>query len=72
MTTSLWMTPREVAAESGRELKRIGKALRVGLLTGVQSRPNARWRVSRKAFAAWMEKGAPVPTDQPTRMRRAS
>jgi len=72
MNTILWMTPVEVAAESRRHVKRVGTALRAGLLTGVQDRPGACWRISRKAFAEWMAKGAPVDTPARARMRRAS
>lgn len=72
MTTALWMTPAQVADESGRDVKNVGRALRAGLLTGTQPKPNARWRISRKAFQAWMEKGAPVDTPAAARVRRAS
>lgn len=72
MTTSLWMTTRQVADESGRSRDRVIDALNCKLLTGVQSRPKATWRVSRKAFAEWMEKGAPVDTPAAARIRRAS
>lgn len=72
MTTSLWMTARQVADESGRHHERVLLALGRGLLTGTQSRPKASWRVSRKAFEAWMAKGAPIDTPAKARMRRAS
>lgn len=72
MTTNLWMTPRQVADESGREVKNVGRALRRGLLAGTQSRPGTCWLISRKAFQAWMEKGAPVDTPAKARLRRAS
>lgn len=72
MTASLWMTSKQVAEESRRGRSNVIRALQVGLLTGVQSRPNASWRISRKAFEAWMAKGAPIDTPAKARMRRAS
>lgn len=72
MSTSLWMTTRQVADESGRHRDSVIYALNYGLLTGHQSRPKASWRISRKAFEAWMAKGAPVDTPAQARIRRAS
>jgi excisionase family DNA binding protein len=72
MTSPLWMTTRQVAEESGRHRDNVIDALNDKLLTGVQRCPGARWRVSRKAFEAWMEKGAPVDTPAAARVRRAS
>jgi hypothetical protein len=72
MTSSLWMTVKEVAEESGRAYDSVIRALRRGLLTGNQPCPKGTWSISRKAFAAWMEKGRPVDTPAAARIRRAS
>lgn len=72
MTSPLWMTTRQVANESGRHRDSVIRALGWGLLTGTQSHPKASWRISRVAFKAWMEKGAPVDTPARARIRRAS
>lgn len=72
MTTDAWMTARQVADESPRHHESVLLALRRQLLSGVQSHPGASWLVSRKAFQAWMEKGAPVDTPARARLRRAS
>ncbi len=72
MTSPLWMTTKQVAEESGRHRDNVVRALNDGLLAGTQSHPNASWRVSRKAFAVWMEKGAPVDTPAAARVRRSA
>ena len=72
MTALLWMTTNQVAADSGRHRDSVLDALGRGLLTGTQAHPKARWRISRKAFEAWMAKGAPIDTPAKARMRRAS
>lgn len=72
MTASLWMTTRQVADESGRHQESVIRALQKGLLTGSQSRPGATWRISRRAFEAWMAKGAPIPAQSRPRLRRVS
>lgn len=73
MTSSLWMSTRQVAEESGgRHRDSVLHALNRGLLTGTQSHPGASWRISRKAFQAWMEKGAPVDTPARARLRRSA
>lgn len=72
MTASLWMTTRQVADESGRHRDSVIHALNRRLLTGHQASPRARWRISRKAFEAWMAKGAPIPAQSRPRLRRVS
>ncbi len=72
MSTSLWMTVKQVAAESPRHPVSVRLALSRGLLTGTQSCTKGTWQISRKAFQAWMEKGAPVDTPAAARVRRAS
>lgn len=72
MTSPLWMTTKQAADESGRHRDNVVRALNDRLLTGVQPRPNACWRISRKAFEAWMAKGAPVDTPAAARLRRSA
>lgn len=72
MTSSLWMTAKQAADESGRHHQSVLLALRRNLLTGVQPCTKGTWRISRAAFAAWMAKGAPVDTPAKARLRRAS
>lgn len=72
MTAPDWMTAKQVAGESGRHHESVLLALRRDLLAGTQSHPQASWRISRPAFKAWMEKGAPVDTPTKARLRRAS
>lgn len=72
MTASLWMSTKDVAAESPRHHESVLLALKRGLLTGTQSHPGARWQISRKAFQAWMERGAPVDTPAQARVRRSA
>lgn len=72
MTTSLWMSVRQVADDSGRAYDSVIRALGRGLLTGIQPCPKGTWRISRKAFEAWMSKGAPVDTPAKARIRRSA
>lgn len=72
MTSSLWMTVRQVADESGRAYDSVIRALHRGLLTGIQPCRKGTWRISRKAASVWMEKGAPIDTPARARLRRAS
>lgn len=72
MTSPLWMTTKQVAAESGRHRDNVVRALNDRLLIGAQPHPNACWRISRKAFEAWMAKGAPVDTPAAARLRRSA
>jgi hypothetical protein len=59
MSSSMWMTSKQVAEESGRHVRTVNDALRRGLLVGVQPGPNARWRVMRANFKQWVEAGCP-------------
>jgi excisionase family DNA binding protein len=59
MTSSLWMTVRQVAAESGRHRRTVNDALCRGLLVGIQPGPKARWRINRADFNRWVEAGCP-------------
>lgn len=72
MSTSLWMTTKQVAAESGRHHENVLLALHRGLLAGVQACVNAPWRISRKSFDAWMEAGAPIDDPAKARLRRSA
>ncbi|MGB3443834.1 MAG: hypothetical protein WBA97_34285 [Actinophytocola sp.] len=72
MTTNLWMTTRQVADESGRAYDSVARALQRRLLTGHQPCPRGTWRISRKAFEAWMAKGAPIDTPAKARLRRSA
>lgn len=67
-----WMTTTQVADESGRHQESVLLALHRGLLAGVQARAGCPWRVERKAFDAWMERGAPVDAPAKAALRRAS
>lgn len=72
MSSPLWMTVRQVATDSGRAYDSVIRALHRDLLTGIQPCPKGTWRISRKAFQAWMEKGAPVDTPAKARLRRSA
>lgn len=67
-----WMTTKQVAEESGRHPRSVNDALRRSLLVGVQACGRGTWRVSRREFDSWMERGAPVDRPASARLRRAS
>lgn len=54
-----WMTARQVADESQKHHESVLAALRKGLLKGSQSSAKAPWRIKRKDFNTWMDRGAP-------------
>lgn len=72
MTSPLWMTTKQVAAESGRHHESVLLALGRGRLVGVQPCANAPWRISRKAFDAWTTAGAPIDDPVKARLRRSA
>lgn len=66
------MTTAQVAKESGRHPQSVLAALRRGVLQGAQANANASWRVARKNFDDWMERGAPIDDPVRARLRRRS
>ncbi|GEP38845.1 hypothetical protein NPS01_25080 [Nocardioides psychrotolerans] len=53
-STTIWLSTREVATETGRHPVTVRRALESGVLHGGQSKAGASWRVHRDCMSAWV------------------